>query len=94
MNPITDLKNRIAAANKAYREGNPFMSDDAFDKLCEDLQKQVPANDYKSIHTRSSLSSWMLHATISCVKRLLLKNDPFYGIKIISKSFKTSGLSA
>ena len=48
MNPITELKQRISNANKAYREGKPFMSDAAFDNLCEDLQKQVPANDYKA----------------------------------------------
>lgn len=44
----TELKQKILSANKAYREGNPTMSDSEFDSLCESLQKQIPENDFKA----------------------------------------------
>ena len=43
---IEELKKQILAANKAYRDGHPVMSDQAFDDLCEKLAKAIPENEY------------------------------------------------
>lgn len=43
---IEELKKQILAANKAYRDGHPVMSDQAFDDLCEELAKAIPENEY------------------------------------------------
>ncbi len=43
---IEQLKKQILAANKAYRDGHPTMSDQAFDDLCDELEKTVSKNDY------------------------------------------------
>ena len=46
MTTIDELKNKIASANKAYRSGNPVMSDQAWDDLLETLQKQISKDDF------------------------------------------------
>ena len=46
MTAIDELKNKIASANKAYRSGNPIMSDQAWDDLLESLQKQISEDDF------------------------------------------------
>jgi len=43
-----DLKKQILAANKAYRDGHPTMSDQAFDDLCEELEKMISSDEYAS----------------------------------------------
>ena len=43
---IEELKKQISAANKAYRDGHPTMSDQAFDDLCEELEKSIPEEEY------------------------------------------------
>lgn len=43
---IIELKNQISSANKAYRSGNPTMSDQAWDDLLESLQKQIPEDEF------------------------------------------------
>lgn len=45
---IEDLKKQILAANKAYRDGHPTMSDQAFDDLCEELEKNISSDEYAS----------------------------------------------
>ncbi len=45
---IDELKKQILAANKAYRDGHPTMSDQAFDSLCEELEKLVPADEFNA----------------------------------------------
>lgn len=46
METIEDLKKQILAANKAYRDGHPTMSDQDFDDLCERLEKSVSKEEY------------------------------------------------
>lgn len=46
MNAIEDLKQKIANANRVYREGKPIISDQEFDDLLESYQKQVSAEEY------------------------------------------------
>lgn len=41
-----DLKNKIVAANSAYRSGTPIMSDQAFDDLCDEYQKLVSEDEW------------------------------------------------
>lgn len=48
MNDIENLKKQILAANSAYRDGCPTMSDQSFDELCEKLEKLVSASEYSS----------------------------------------------
>ena len=43
---ITSLKEKILSANAAYRAGNPIMEDQAFDDLCDELQKQLPEDEW------------------------------------------------
>lgn len=53
-NNIEDLKKQIAAANSAYRDGHPTMSDQAFDDLCEELEKCISKEEYSAF--RDSLN--------------------------------------
>lgn len=43
-----ELKSKILSANKAYRSGNPVMSDQQFDDLVESLQKQIPEDEFNA----------------------------------------------
>ena len=43
-----ELKKQILAANKAYRDGHPTMSDQAFDDLCDKLEKSISKEEYAS----------------------------------------------
>lgn len=43
-----ELKSKIASANKAYRSGNPVMSDQAWDDLLETLQAQISEDDFNA----------------------------------------------
>lgn len=51
---IEDLKSQILSANKAYRDGHPIMSDQAFDDLCDKLSNLISGNEYASF--RDSLN--------------------------------------
>ena len=44
-----ELKSKILSANKAYRSGNPVMSDQQFDDLVESLQKQITEDEFNEI---------------------------------------------
>lgn len=48
-----DLKDKIISANKAYRSGNPVMSDQEFDDLCDEYQKLVSEDEWNEF--RNSL---------------------------------------
>ena len=50
---IEELKKKIISANKAYRDGYPTMTDQAFDDLCEQLERLLPTNEYDAF--RNSL---------------------------------------
>ena len=45
---IEDLNKQILAANHAYRDGSPVMSDQAFDDLCEKLEKLIDEDEYSA----------------------------------------------
>lgn len=45
---IEDLKKQILAANHAYRDGSPIMSDQAFDSLCEKLEVFIDRDEYSA----------------------------------------------
>ena len=45
---VDELKSKIASANKAYRSGNPVMTDQAWDDLLESLQKQIPEAEFNA----------------------------------------------
>ena len=41
---IDYLVSNILKANKAYRDGNPFMSHEEYDKLVDELKEMHPEN--------------------------------------------------
>lgn len=43
-----ELKSIISSANKAYRSGNPTMSDQQFDDLVESLKKMLPDDEFNA----------------------------------------------
>ena len=45
---VEKLKAKIAAANKAYREGAPIMDDPSYDALLEKLSLYVPGDEYNA----------------------------------------------
>ena len=51
---MTALENKIIKANKAYREGNPIMTDEEYDKLIEMLKEKNPDSE---IFTKGILES-------------------------------------
>lgn len=57
MSNIEELKNQILAANVAYRDGHPAMSDQDFDVLCEKLEKLVPKDEYSKFRDSLNESS-------------------------------------
>ena len=44
---IEMLKNRIMEANKAYREGQSFLTDQEYDDLLESLKTEMPEEEYE-----------------------------------------------
>lgn len=50
---VIELKSQIISANKAYRSGNPIMSDQAWDDLLDLLQKQISKDEFNEF--RNSL---------------------------------------
>ena len=43
---IGELKQKISNANEAYRSGKPFMTDDEYDALLEQLEHALPEDEY------------------------------------------------
>lgn len=50
---LKDLKAKIISANKAYRSGNPVMTDQEFDDLCDECKKLVSEDEWNEF--RNSL---------------------------------------
>lgn len=50
---MNELKEKILAANAAYRSGTPIMSDQTFDDLCDEYQKLVSEDEWNEF--RNSL---------------------------------------
>jgi len=48
MNNISKLKEKVVLANSAYRSGNPIMSDQQFDDLCDEIQKSLSLDEWNS----------------------------------------------
>lgn len=46
MSGITSLKDKILRANAAYRAGNPIISDQAYDDICDELQKLLSDEEW------------------------------------------------
>ncbi len=45
---MNDIKQRIVEANKAYREGQPFLSDQEYDDLLESLKASMSEEEYEA----------------------------------------------
>ena len=48
MNSIEDLKTQIVAANEAYRDGHPTMSDQEYDDLLEQCKKTTSPEEFEA----------------------------------------------
>ena len=44
---LNDIKKKIVEANKAYREGQPFLTDQEYDDLLESLKTEMSEEDYE-----------------------------------------------
>lgn len=92
---IDELKKQIVAANKAYRDGHPTMSDQAFDDLCEELEKLIPQDDYASF--RDSLNEGkgkVKHPYIMGSLDKLKREEPEEVIKFVKSLGKSMNASA
>ena len=88
---IIELKKQIVAANKAYRDGCPTMSDQAFDDLCEELEKHIPKDEYAafrdSLHEgKGKVKHPFIMGSLDKTKR----EDPDEVIKFIGSYVKTT----
>ena len=51
MSGITSLKDKILRANAAYRVGNPMISDQEYDDLCDELQKLLSIEEWAAFRS-------------------------------------------
>ena len=92
---INELKRQIIAANKAYRDGHPIMSDQAFDDLCEELSNAIPQNEYDAF--RNSLNEGkgkVKHPFVMGSLDKLKREEPEEVIKFVKSLGKTINISA
>lgn len=92
---IDKLKKQILDANKAYRDGHPTMSDQAFDDLCEELEKNVSKEEYASF--RDSLHEGkgkVKHPYIMGSLDKLKREEPEEVIKFVKSLGKSLNASA
>ena len=92
---IEELKKQILAANKAYRDGHPIMSDQAFDDLCDELEKSISKEEYASF--RDSLHEGkgkVKHPFIMGSLDKLKREEPEEVIKFINSLGKSLNASA
>ena len=90
-----ELKKQILAANKAYRDGHPIMSDQAFDDLCEELEKSISKEEYASF--RDSLHEGkgkVKHPFIMGSLDKLKREEPEEVIKFVNSLGKSLNVSA
>ena len=90
-----ELKKQILAANKAYRDGHPIMSDQAFDDLCEKLEKSISKEEYASF--RDSLHEGkgkVKHPFIMGSLDKLKREEPEEVIKFVNSLGKSLNASA
>ena len=90
-----ELKKQILAANKAYRDGHPIMSDQAFDDLCEEFEKSISKEEYASF--RDSLHEGkgkVKHPFIMGSLDKLKREEPEEVIKFVNSLGKSLNVSA
>ena len=88
---VEELKSRLLKANKAYREGSPFMTDQEFDDLCDELQSMVDPADWAKFRDGlnegpvTSPVSFTTHVSLAFrrkrLTRLLTMEPPIYSTK-------------
>lgn len=90
-----ELKKQILAANKAYRDGHPIMSDQDFDDLCEELEKSISKEEYASF--RDSLHEGkgkVKHPFIMGSLDKLKREEPEEVIKFVNSLGESLNVSA
>ena len=87
---IEELKKQISAANKAYRDGHPTMDDQAFDDLCEELEKNISKEEYAAFRdTLHEVKGKVKHPFVMGSLDKLKRECPEDVMKFISTSIKT-----
>jgi DNA ligase (NAD+) len=90
MNDIDELKSNITAANKAYRDGTPIMSDQDFDDLCEQLESMVSKDEYSAFRdTLHEVKGKVKHPFIMGSLDKLKYEDSASVMKFIKESVTT-----
>ena len=94
---IEELKKQILAANKAYRDGHPTMSDQDFDNLCEELEKRIPIEEYclntglewnEDVRNSISYKTKVMGAEIIREKALICLDDEIpHGIQVVVTAY-------
>lgn len=92
---IDELKNKIASANKAYRSGNPVMSDQAWDGLLESLQKHISEDDFNTFRdSLHEVKGKVRHPFIMGSLDKLKAEEPTEVKKFIKEHCRTLNVSA
>ena len=92
---VDELKNKIASANKAYRSGNPVMSDQAWDDLLESLQKQISEEDFNTFRdSLHEVKGKVKHPFIMGSLDKLKAEEPAEVKKFIKEHCRTLNVSA
>lgn len=95
MTMIDELKNKIASANKAYRSGNPVMSDQAWDGLLESLQKHISEDDFNTFRdSLHEVKGKVRHPFIMGSLDKLKAEEPTEVKKFIKEHCRTLNVSA
>ena len=85
-----ELKEKILAANAAYRSGSPIMEDGEFDALLEELQSQISEEEYNSFrNTLHEVKGKVKHPYVLGSLDKLKSEEPEKVAKFISENLKT-----
>lgn len=95
MNDLDTLKSKLISANKAYRDGNPFMEDQEFDDLLEEYQSRVSPEEYSEFrNTLFEKAGKIKHKYIMGSLDKLKKEEPEDVLKFIRKYCSKMSVSA
>lgn len=101
MSQLESLISQRIAANRAYRAGQPFMSDSDFDQLDSILRAQLPQDHYAFKHEDSIFSEFQKDVPLTihmgsqnkALTRTALVKEPFILSQELHGSYKIDGQS-
>lgn len=90
-NEISALELKISAANKAYRDGHPTMSDQAFDDLCDRYRSLVSAEVYSLFRdTLHEVAGKVKHPFVMGSLNKLKAEEPEEVLRFIKEHISTT----